>query len=74
MTVVGSVALGACTLAIVCADLRWFRVAQREHYLAGALARFSWRWVASMPINGGLALLAAASGGDGGRRAPGWRS
>jgi UDP-N-acetylmuramoyl-tripeptide--D-alanyl-D-alanine ligase len=61
VTVVGSVALGACVLAIVCADLRWLRVAQREHYLAGAPARFSWRWIASMPINGGLVLLAAAA-------------
>lgn len=24
--------------------LRWLRVAQREHYLPGALGRFAWRW------------------------------
>ena len=30
--------------AAVLADLRWLRVAQREHYLAGAVSRFAWRW------------------------------
>jgi UDP-N-acetylmuramoyl-tripeptide--D-alanyl-D-alanine ligase len=27
-----------------CAWIRWLRVSQREHYLAGAASRFSWRW------------------------------
>ncbi|MHB1787160.1 MAG: Mur ligase family protein, partial [Acidimicrobiales bacterium] len=26
------------------AGLRWLRVAQREHYLAGSTTRFAWRW------------------------------
>ena len=24
--------------------LRWWRVAQREHYLAGSVTTFAWRW------------------------------
>lgn len=34
----------ACLAASVPAGLRWLRVAQREHYLAGEVVRFGWRW------------------------------
>jgi UDP-N-acetylmuramoyl-tripeptide--D-alanyl-D-alanine ligase len=34
----------ACALATVPAGLRWLRVAQREHYLAGSVTRFQDRW------------------------------
>jgi UDP-N-acetylmuramoyl-tripeptide--D-alanyl-D-alanine ligase len=30
--------------ATAAAGLRWLRVAQREHYLAGSAGRFAWRW------------------------------
>lgn len=32
------------TAATAVAGLRWLRVAQREHYLAGSVTRFAWRW------------------------------
>ena len=43
--------LGACLLAAIPAGLRWLRVAQREHYLAGSVAAFSGRWWTSGPLN-----------------------
>lgn len=43
--------LGACLLAAVPAGLRWLRVAQREHYLAGSVTAFSGRWWTSGPLN-----------------------
>jgi UDP-N-acetylmuramoyl-tripeptide--D-alanyl-D-alanine ligase len=36
--------LAACALATIPAGLRWLRVAQREHYLAGEVATFAGRW------------------------------
>jgi UDP-N-acetylmuramoyl-tripeptide--D-alanyl-D-alanine ligase len=45
-------------VAIICADLRWLRVAQREHYMPGATARFGWRWWVSTPVNVALAVVA----------------
>ena len=48
--------------ALVPASLRWLRVAQREHYLAGSTARFATRWWHSEPRNIALswaAVLAA---------------
>lgn len=49
--------LAVCTLATVPAGLRWLRVAQREHYLAGAVATFAGRWWTSDPINVVLLIL-----------------
>ncbi|HCB37285.1 MAG TPA: hypothetical protein DEP66_03525, partial [Acidimicrobiaceae bacterium] len=43
---------------------RWLRVAQREHYLAGWVSRFAWRWWRRDRVN--LALLAVAAGGAAG--------
>ena len=36
--------VAACSVAAALAGLRWLRVAQREHYLPGAVARFAVRW------------------------------
>jgi UDP-N-acetylmuramoyl-tripeptide--D-alanyl-D-alanine ligase len=52
--------LGIAVVALVPAGLRWLRVAQREHYLAGAPARFAWRWWLSEPANVALAGAALA--------------
>jgi UDP-N-acetylmuramoyl-tripeptide--D-alanyl-D-alanine ligase len=53
--------VGACVAAWVPAGLRWLRVAQREHYLAGSVSRFAVRWWRLAPWNVGLAFLALAS-------------
>ena len=57
---VAVVGAGACGVAA----LRWLRVAQREHYLAGSTTRFAARWWRCTPANttlfslGVVALLA----------------
>ena len=54
----GWIVVGACILALAPAGLRWLRVAQREHYLAGSGARFAARWWTVTPLNAALALAA----------------
>ena len=56
------VTVAAGALACVPAGLRWLRVAQREHYLAGSCARFAARWWTVTPLNlvGALVAVAAA--------------
>jgi len=49
--------LAACLLASIPAGLRWLRVAQREHYLAGAVATFAGRWWTSGIANASLLAL-----------------
>jgi UDP-N-acetylmuramoyl-tripeptide--D-alanyl-D-alanine ligase len=53
---------GVCVVAAVPAGLRWLRVAQREHYLAGDVTRFAIRWWwGTRLVNGlmdGLAFVA----------------
>lgn len=44
------------------AVLRWLRVAQREHYLAGSVGRFGWRWWSLTPISLTFGLIGAAAG------------
>jgi UDP-N-acetylmuramoyl-tripeptide--D-alanyl-D-alanine ligase len=51
-------ALGAGT---TCQWLRWLRVAQREHYLPGAVTRFAVRWWTSSWATLGLAALGVAA-------------
>jgi UDP-N-acetylmuramoyl-tripeptide--D-alanyl-D-alanine ligase len=56
-------ALTAASLAAICvsavlAGLRFLRVAQREHYLAGSADRFALRWWRSSPLN--MAAITAA--------------
>lgn len=50
----------ACVAASVPAGLRWLRVAQREHYLAGSSTRFAARWWSVTPVNLGLSAVAVA--------------
>jgi UDP-N-acetylmuramoyl-tripeptide--D-alanyl-D-alanine ligase len=50
-----------CTAAAVLSGARWLRVAQREHYLAGEVTRFAWRWWRSSAGNVGLAAVAWAA-------------
>lgn len=52
------IAFAALVAALGPAGLRWLRVAQREHYLAGACVRFARRWWFGRPDN--LTLLATA--------------
>ena len=49
--------VGACLLAAIPAGLRWLRVAQREHYLAGSVATFAVRWWTSGTANNALLAL-----------------
>jgi UDP-N-acetylmuramoyl-tripeptide--D-alanyl-D-alanine ligase len=49
--------VGACLLAAIPAGLRWLRVAQREHYLAGSVATFAGRWWTSGTANIALLIL-----------------
>ena len=51
---------GACALAAVPAGLRWLRIAQREHYLAPSVTRFSLRWWTSGPFNPVLLVVGVA--------------
>jgi len=49
--------LATCLLTAIPAGLRWLRVAQREHYLAGAVATFAGRWWTSGIANVSLLAL-----------------
>jgi UDP-N-acetylmuramoyl-tripeptide--D-alanyl-D-alanine ligase len=57
------ITVGCGLVACVPAGLRWLRVAQREHYLAGSVSRFAGRWWVSSAANLGLAVLAVAAAG-----------
>ena len=59
-TAVAGVALAACVAACALGGLRWLRVAQREHYLAGSASRFARRWWASGALDASLALAGVA--------------
>ena len=61
MRATDAVALCLAVVAACTAGLRWLRVAQREHYLAGSTGRFAARWWRGRPLN--LALLAAGVAG-----------
>ncbi len=54
------IGMAAAVLALCPAGLRWLRVAQREHYLAGSVSRFALRWWGGRPANLVLALVALA--------------
>lgn len=61
-TGVAWVTVVCCVAACVPAGLRWLRVAQREHYLAGSVLRFAGRWWGSSALAvaaGAVALVAA---------------
>jgi UDP-N-acetylmuramoyl-tripeptide--D-alanyl-D-alanine ligase len=53
----------AAAAALFPAGARWLRVAQREHYLAGAATRFAWRWWGLRPPAPALAAVALAGAG-----------
>lgn len=50
--------LVVAALAGVATGIRDLRVAQREHYLAGSVSRFAWRWWHARPASIALALVA----------------
>jgi UDP-N-acetylmuramoyl-tripeptide--D-alanyl-D-alanine ligase len=56
LTAGDAVVLGVAAPAWALGALRWLRVAQREHYLAGSVSRFAWRWARSTPLNAVVAL------------------
>ena len=51
-----ALAVAANLVAIALAGLRWLRVAQREHYLAGSATRFAIRWWVELGHNRLLAV------------------
>lgn len=55
-----AVTISALAVGSALASLRWLRVAQREHYLAGSVGRFAWRWWTATP--GSVALAVAGVG------------
>jgi UDP-N-acetylmuramoyl-tripeptide--D-alanyl-D-alanine ligase len=55
------ITVGCCVAALVPAGLRWLRVAQREHYLAGSAVRFAGRWWRTTLPNGALATVAVVA-------------
>ena len=55
------IAVALCVLACLPSGLRWLRVAQREHYLAGSVTRFAGRWWRTTPANVALAVVVAAA-------------
>jgi UDP-N-acetylmuramoyl-tripeptide--D-alanyl-D-alanine ligase len=56
----GWIVVGVCIVALAPSGLRWLRVAQREHYLAGSATRFAARWWTVTPLNVALAVVAVA--------------
>lgn len=51
-------------LAVTAAGIRWLRVAQREHYLAGSVMEMRRVWMAARPVNfGELALVVVSLAG-----------
>ncbi len=55
------VTVAFCVAACGPAGIRWLRVAQREHYLAGSVSRFAGRWWVSTPATLSLAAVAVAA-------------
>ncbi len=55
------ITVGACVVACVPGGLRWLRVAQREHYLAGSVSRFAVRWWGATATNAALVLVAVGT-------------
>jgi UDP-N-acetylmuramoyl-tripeptide--D-alanyl-D-alanine ligase len=57
------VTTAACLVAAGVSGVRWLRVAQREHYLAGSVALFALRWWRSSPANVAIAVAALVAVG-----------
>ncbi|MCU1546964.1 MAG: hypothetical protein JWP30_2064, partial [Homoserinimonas sp.] len=54
-----TVSLTLAAAALVVSGLRWLRVAQREHYIAGWVGRIALLWYQRRPVNLGVLLIAA---------------
>jgi UDP-N-acetylmuramoyl-tripeptide--D-alanyl-D-alanine ligase len=61
MSVLDIVTLVIAAVAAVIVGIRFLRIAQREHYLRGAPARFFFRWWATAPLGPGLLVLAGCA-------------
>ena len=61
MTAGDLVALCLVVAAASVGTIRWLRVAQREHYLRGSVARFAWRWWRSTVTNEAAFIAGAAA-------------
>ncbi|MGO8876086.1 MAG: Mur ligase family protein [Acidimicrobiales bacterium] len=65
MRAISALGLVVALAGVIAASLRWLRVAQREHYLAGSATRFAARWWRSTPaeaawLSAGLAGAVAS--------------
>ena len=58
---IDAILIGSYVAAVAIASLRWFRVAQREHYAPGRTVLFAARWWWSSPVNRVLVIVAAAA-------------
>ena len=58
---IDAILIGSFVAAAAIASLRWFRVAQREHYAPGRTVLFAARWWWSSPVNRVLVIVAAAA-------------
>jgi UDP-N-acetylmuramoyl-tripeptide--D-alanyl-D-alanine ligase len=54
--------LVAAAVVAVLSAVRWLRVAQREHYLAGSATRFAVRWWRVPPLNPVLLVVGVSAG------------
>lgn len=61
MTALAAASLAVAVAGASVASLRWLRVAQREHYLEGAVTRFALRWWTSTPVEACVAAMAVAA-------------
>jgi UDP-N-acetylmuramoyl-tripeptide--D-alanyl-D-alanine ligase len=61
---IGDIADSLSTIAVTVGGVRWLRIAQREHYIAGSVTRFALRWWTARPANAllGALLLAGMAG------------
>ena len=57
------VSLVALAASFALAALRWLRVAQREHYLAGSATRFAGRWWLRAPGPGSVFIIGVGAAG-----------
>jgi UDP-N-acetylmuramoyl-tripeptide--D-alanyl-D-alanine ligase len=54
------VAVAAGLVALIVAAVRWARVSQREHYIAGSCLAVARRWLVAQPVNIALVVLGVA--------------
>lgn len=61
MTALEFATMAMCAIAVVLSGLRALRLAQREHYLPGAVTRFAARWWRARPESAALGVLGVLS-------------